>query len=148
MIRSVMFYLNQNKPSVCEAVQTGVKLCRQKGIEPVFFESDRRFLSEELGAEFEQAAYLPEPDFAQIDMMFVFGGDGTMLRALDLYVDRDIPMLGINLGRLGFLLETQVHELSEALDSLLKGEYAIEHRMMLQVEGVCEGKAIQCICDQ
>lgn len=82
MIRSVMFYLNQNKPSVCEAVQTGVKLCRQKGIESVFFESDRRFLSEELGAEFEQAAYLSEPDFAQIDMMFVFGGDGTMLRAL------------------------------------------------------------------
>lgn len=143
MIRSVMFYLNQNKPSVCEAVQTGVKLCRQKGIEPVFFESDRRFLSEELGAEFEQAAYLPEPDFAQIDMMFVFGGDGTMLRALDLYVDRDIPMLGINLGRLGFLLETQVHELPEALDSLLKGEYGIEHRMMLQIEGVCEGKAVR-----
>lgn len=39
MIRSVMFYLNQNKPSVCEAVQTGVKLCRQKGIEPVFLKA-------------------------------------------------------------------------------------------------------------
>ena len=143
MIRSVMFYLNQNKPSVCEAVRDGAKLCRQKGLVPVFFESDRRFLCEQLGSEFEQETYLFEPDSARIDMIFVFGGDGTMLRALDLYVDRDIPMLGINLGRLGFLLETQIHELPEAFDALIKGEYTIEHRMMLHVDGICEGKTVR-----
>ena len=144
MIHSVMFYLNQNKPSVCEAVRNGIMLCRQKGVEPVFFESDRQFLFEKLGAEFhEQAVYLSKPDSAQIDMIFVFGGDGTMLRALDSYVNQDIPMLGINLGRLGFLLETQIQELPQAFDALMKGEYMIERRMMLHVEGLCEGKPIR-----
>lgn len=65
-----------------------------------------------------------------------------MLRALDMYVDRDIPILGINLGRLGFLLETQTQELPDALDMLVRGEYAIERRMMLKVEGMCNGKPV------
>lgn len=143
MIHSVMFYLNQNKPSVCEAVRHGAMLCRSKGVEPVFFKSDCRFLCEKLGAEFEHATYLSAPEHGRIDMIFVFGGDGTMLRALDLYVDQDIPMLGINLGRLGFLLETQMQELPEAFDALIKGEYSIERRMMLHLDGICEGKPIR-----
>ncbi|MFQ9805558.1 MAG: NAD(+)/NADH kinase [Christensenellales bacterium] len=65
-----------------------------------------------------------------------------VLRALDMYVDRDIPILGINLGRLGFLLETQTQELPDALDMLVRGEYAIERRMMLKVEGMCNGKPV------
>lgn len=142
MIRSVMFYLNQNKPSVFQTVRDGAKLCQKKGVKPVFFESDRESLCEKLGSEFENACYLPEPDAEQIDMLFVFGGDGTVLRALDLYVEKDIPILGVNLGRLGFLLETQTQELPEALEALIKGEYSIERRMMLHVEGICEGKPI------
>lgn len=115
---------------------------RARGIEPIFFEDDREELAEKLGEEAENARYLPEPDAQMVDMLFVFGGDGTVLRALDMYVDRDIPILGINLGRLGFLLETQTQELPDALDMLVRGEYAIERRMMLKVEGMCNGKPV------
>lgn len=142
MIRNAMFYLNQNKPSVYDTVRVCAELCRARGIEPIFFEDDREELVEKLGEEAENARYLPEPDAQMVDMLFVFGGDGTVLRALDMYVDRDIPILGINLGRLGFLLETQTQELPDALDMLVRGEYAIERRMMLKVEGMCNGKPV------
>ena len=142
MIRNAMFYLNQNKPSVFDTVRVCAELCRERGIEPIFFEGNREELIEKLGDEAETARYLPEPEAGTVDMLFVFGGDGTVLRALDMYVDRDIPILGINLGRLGFLLETQTQELPEALDMLVRGEYAIERRMMLYAEGMCNGKPV------
>ena len=142
MIRNAMFYLNQNKPSVFDTVRVCAELCRERGIKPIFFEANREELIEKLGDEAETARYLPEPEVGTVDMLFVFGGDGTVLRALDMYVDRDIPILGINLGRLGFLLETQTQELPEALDMLVRGEYAIERRMMLYAEGMCNGKPV------
>ena len=94
MIRNAMFYLNQNKPSVYDTVRVCAELCRARGIEPIFFEDDREELVEKLGEEAENARYLPEPDAQMVDMLFVFGGDGTVLRALDMYGDRDIPILG------------------------------------------------------
>ena len=65
-----------------------------------------------------------------------------MLRALDSYVCCNIPMLGVNLGRMGFLLETQPQEMGAALEQLRMGKYRIERRMMLCVEGECGGKRI------
>lgn len=142
MIRSAMFYLNKNKAAIFETALRCVRLCREKGIEPIFFEDDREDIGRHL-PELAGSRFLQQPDHAQVDVMFVFGGDGTMLRALDLYLNAGIPMLGINLGRLGFLLETEADELSEALDRLLSGDYEVERRMMLQVEAQCGGQIIR-----
>ncbi|MDO5378008.1 MAG: NAD(+)/NADH kinase [Clostridia bacterium] len=142
MIRRAMFCLNKNKGTVYEAVAGCVALCRRKEIEPVFFEEDREELLERLPSLVDGAAFLPAPVPGKIDALFAFGGDGTVLRALDAYVSCGIPILGINLGRLGFLLETQVDELAEALELLHRGEYEIEHRMMLHVEASCGGQAV------
>ena len=62
----------------------------------------------------------------------VLGGDGTILLAAESIKEYDIPILGINLGTLGFLAETEPHNIKEALDRLLNGEYSIESRMMLE----------------
>lgn len=141
MIRRAMFCLNKNKSAVYEAAAGCAALCRQKGIEPVFFEEDRGDLLECL-PELAEGVFLPAPVPGKIDALFVFGGDGTVLRALDAYVSCGIPILGINLGRLGFLLETQVDELAEALELLRRGEYDIEHRMMLHVDALCGGQTV------
>lgn len=66
------------------------------------------------------------------DCAIVIGGDGSLLIAAGLLIDKNIPILGINLGTLGFLVEVSVDKLEEALDSLLKGEYFIEERMLLK----------------
>ena len=65
------------------------------------------------------------------DMLLSFGGDGTFLSAARLVAEAGVPVLGINLGRLGFLSEYKLDEFSSAV---LKGEYTIENREMLKVE--------------
>jgi len=68
-----------------------------------------------------------------IDVAVALGGDGTMLRASDLVADASVPVLGINLGRLGFLSPYQPDRAQPALRDALEGRLPIEHRMRLRV---------------
>jgi len=68
------------------------------------------------------------------DILVAVGGDGTMLRAAHLCAPCGVPILGVNLGRLGFLIQVGRNEWHEYFDRLLKGDYWIEHRMMLRAE--------------
>lgn len=65
------------------------------------------------------------------DCMIVLGGDGTMLRAARKIVKLNIPMIGVNLGTLGYMTEIEPASLEEALDRLIEGDYEQESRMML-----------------
>lgn len=66
------------------------------------------------------------------DCIIVLGGDGTILQSAHDISTSNIPILGINLGTLGFLAETELHNIYETLDSLFEGDYELEHRMMLE----------------
>lgn len=79
---------------------------------------------------------------AQYDLLIALGGDGTMLRVGRLGAPDGVPVLGINLGRLGFLTEVQPDEWPEALTRVLKGDYWIEDRMMLRVEHLRRGECL------
>ncbi len=68
------------------------------------------------------------------DVLFTIGGDGTFLRAVTYVRDLDIPMLGINTGRLGFLATVQKEEIGKAVDLLLKKEFTFQERSLLQIE--------------
>ncbi len=68
------------------------------------------------------------------DMILVFGGDGTMLAAAQRFLTSGVPLMGINVGKLGFLAEFGVHELDSALDALLHGSYRIVDRTVLEAE--------------
>lgn len=72
----------------------------------------------------------------ECDMLISFGGDGTMLAAARWVGNRGIPILGVNLGKLGFLAEVGVDELYSFVDAILKGQYRIEHRMVLKANVV------------
>jgi NAD+ kinase len=69
-----------------------------------------------------------------IDLMIALGGDGTMLRAGQLCGPQDIPILGINMGRFGFLMEIRQHQWQEAISRLIQGDCWLERRMMLATE--------------
>jgi NAD+ kinase len=78
----------------------------------------------------------------QADALISLGGDGTMLGALRLVARRPVPVLGVNLGSLGFLVEIQPHELDAALDRLDTGDYTIEeHSAALLIDGCDESVA-------
>ncbi len=66
------------------------------------------------------------------DICIVLGGDGTMLQAAANVIDKDKPIIGVNLGTIGYLAEVDMAEYREAMDKLIAGEYEIEERMMLQ----------------
>jgi NAD+ kinase len=72
-------------------------------------------------------------DFVRLsDMIIVLGGDGTFLAAGRMALDRDIPILGVNLGRLGFLTEIAVDELFPTLERIEAKEFSLEKRPLLQ----------------
>lgn len=68
----------------------------------------------------------------KIDILFVLGGDGTILAAARKYAKSGALLFGINLGRLGFLLDTQLSELEGALNQILAGDYKVQERIMLE----------------
>lgn len=68
------------------------------------------------------------------DLLFSIGGDGTILRAVTFVRHLNIPILGINTGRLGFLATVQKNEINKAIELLLNKEYTIQKRSLLQIE--------------
>lgn len=75
------------------------------------------------------------------DLLIALGGDGTMLRAAHLCAPSNVPILGINLGRLGFLIQVELKDCPRRLEQLLNGKAWIENRMMLRVEHFRAGES-------
>ena len=69
-----------------------------------------------------------------IDLAVVVGGDGTMLHVARSLASFALPMIGINLGRLGFLTDLSADRMHEGMDELLRGEFTVEERIMLQIQ--------------
>lgn len=78
----------------------------------------------------------------QVDLIIVLGGDGTMLGAARLIGEQNTPVLGVNFGHLGYLAEFRVEELFPALELILKGEYHLDSRVMLDAELLRDGKQV------
>lgn len=103
-------------------------------------------LSQELRQEFNLREYAPFPtEWLQedggwktlngeaIDFAISLGGDGTFLTTASMIEDKDIPIIGINCGRLGFLADVQTKEIDLILENLVKNQYTIEQRTLLNV---------------
>ncbi|MGD9851238.1 MAG: NAD(+)/NADH kinase [Nitrospirales bacterium] len=80
---------------------------------------------------------------AEADLLIVLGGDGTMLSGARLVERRSLPILGVNMGGLGFLTETTFEDLPKALTKIVAGEFQLDTRLMLHVELHREGKVIE-----
>jgi NAD+ kinase len=83
---------------------------------------------------------IPEGD-TKADLAIVIGGDGTMLAAARELVRRHVPLVGINLGRLGFMTDIGQHDTQAGLGAILDGNYAIEERSVLDCEIQRHGKS-------
>lgn len=83
------------------------------------------------------------PDSADIaegtECVLVLGGDGTLIRAAAKLVDENLPLIGVNLGTLGYLCELEAANVFDAIDELMDGHYMLEERMMLSAYGIKNG---------
>lgn len=83
-----------------------------------------------------------EKQKANADCVLVLGGDGTLLSVAREVAAMNVPVLGINLGNLGFLAEVEINRMDEAIERLMKGDYLTEERMMLDGTIIHEGEEI------
>jgi NAD+ kinase len=84
----------------------------------------------------------PEKEFAHgLDVAVSLGGDGTMLRTVDIVYEAGVAVLGVNVGDMGYLTEVEPGALDRALERLLAGEYDVAERMVLQVDVASTGTA-------
>jgi NAD+ kinase len=87
----------------------------------------------------------PAPDVGLdtdgLDVIISLGGDGTMLRAVDAAYDAGVPVLGVNVGQMGYLTEVEPSEFEAALDRLVTGDYEVAERMVLEMTVDSAGSA-------
>jgi NAD+ kinase len=99
---------------------------RQRGLEVLLEKGIAERICDEEGMERKALA-------AHVDLLIVFGGDGTILRTARFTLGCTTPIIGINLGGFGYLTEVNLNEMYEALEIILKGDFETDQRMMLDV---------------
>lgn len=129
----VAVYGIQFQSSVIPYVEQLFELLAEREVELWVFKQFDEFLSTFMKCGEWQVFGNRDDLPTDVNFMLSLGGDGTMLSAVSIIRDSEIPVTGINLGRLGFLASINKNDISEALDILLRGDYSIEKRTLLSV---------------
>jgi NAD+ kinase len=77
-----------------------------------------------------------------VEIVFALGGDGTLLRAAELARPAMAPLLGINLGKVGFLAEAEIGDVDRAVREVVEGTYTVDERLTIDVTAECDGQVI------
>lgn len=116
MTRRALVVAHRTRPEAVQARELVLRELADAGVEPV------------LATDESTAGSLPE-----FEMAIVLGGDGTILRAAELTRERGVPMLGVNLGHIGFLAEIEPDNVPAAVQRLTSGDFEVEERSTLEV---------------
>ncbi len=138
---TVVLVVHPRRPNAAEHARKASAWLAERGHSVVMPEDDASALGmSELGVGVRQITGPeladPDPDAdpeRAVALAVALGGDGTVLRAVRMVADRGVPVLGVNLGRLGYLTQVEPDELTSALERFLAGDCSIEDRMMLSV---------------
>lgn len=120
--------------------ETLFKLLEKHGAEVYVCRDFHRFLISDLKLNVHTAGLFDGDDFS-VDMVISIGGDGTFLKAANRVGRKNIPILGINTGRLGFLADVSPEEMEATFDEIYAGHYTVEERSVLQL--ICDDKQLQ-----
>jgi NAD+ kinase len=128
----------QNKPEAVTIVSHLVDWLQPKKIEVYIEEGMGKLFSPSLSGPFLNFVKREEIP-AYVEMIIVLGGDGTLLSVARLVRDREIPILGVNLGGLGFLTEITLEELYRLLERVIRGDFITDERVVLNVDVIRRG---------
>lgn len=134
-IKKIGILAKKSKPLAIRTVRDLIDWLAPHGVEV--------FLEEECAREFAGMKGFPPQEIPHlVDLVVVVGGDGTFLRAARMVGDSGCPLLGINLGGLGFLTETTLSEFLPTVERVLAGKYRISQRMRLEAQHWRRGEII------
>lgn len=122
-VQTILSYLSEHKADVY--------------VEKAYY----RFLTEVGHLKVDACGIFDNGDF-NTDFVISMGGDGTFLKAACHVANKNIPILGVNMGRLGFLADVSPYEIERCLDALYSGEYTIEDRTVIKID--TEGNQLDC----
>ncbi len=125
-MHNVGIYIKRSKTEAGAAARQLINWLRQRSLTPLVPEAEAAMYGIPDGRPIDEV-------FGTADLVIVLGGDGTFLAASRLLGGRAVPVLGVNLGGMGFMTEVQLHEVPETLDLLLADKLRIIKRSRLQV---------------
>jgi NAD+ kinase len=138
-IRRVGLVGNVEKPACARVVRAAAGLIREAGRQVAMDAATQRLTRQEAEVHPDAAALA-----GKVDLLLVCGGDGTMLRVAREIAGLSTPILGINIGGLGFLTAVSSRQLPEALDRIWAGRFTFERRTLLEATAEHGGRRYRC----
>ena len=123
-MKTVFLKVNETKPDIRKKTLSLVKWLQKAGVTVLLDASSAKLLGRKT-SKIQRSA---------IDLYIAFGGDGTLLSLVRQAGPTDVPFVGINAGRLGFLADIKLEKMRQALAKIIKGRYDIDNRMALESE--------------
>jgi len=137
MFKTIGIYGKYNDATVKDAVTALSSFLQEKGINVLLGGTTSQEILDDLSN-----LQITTEDLDSLDLAIVIGGDGTLLHVARLVAKNDVPIVGVNLGTLGFLTDISLQEMTDAFEQILAGEYVIEERLMLKLEVENDGEII------
>ena len=131
--RCILVVAHAGRAETVEAARRVVEALRDAGARPVLAADDRTELSAVDGIFADVDVLGASVGTDDLELAIVLGGDGTILRAAELVRGSDAPILGINMGHVGFLAETERDDMDDAVRRVIARDYGVEERMALSV---------------
>ncbi len=125
------------EPAVKDALESVISVLNARGLDVLV---DTECDTGDIAGEYRAATGTELPEYC--DLVISLGGDGTLLQAAGQIYPREVPLVGVNLGRLGFLTDLAQADVAADLNAVLDGEYLSEERAVLGCEVVRDGKVI------
>lgn len=130
-LETIGVVLRPNAPELREYYLNFKNFLKSKNIKAILDKKSARMIGEH-GIDFYEMC-------KQSDIIISLGGDGTLISAARKSIDFQKPILGVNMGKLGFLTDFKSNELNECIDALLNGDYRMDLRMVIDVEALLSG---------
>ncbi|UOR02310.1 NAD kinase [Leucobacter allii] len=139
--RRFLIVSHTHRDEAVAATVEAVSALHAAGVIPVLDAQDREDFAQHIAVErIEQLGR--ETSIEDLEAAIVLGGDGTILRAAELLRGSACPIVGVNLGHVGFLAEMESYDLASTIERVLARDYTVEERLTIDVRATCDGEVI------
>jgi NAD+ kinase len=143
MTRSVLLLAHTGRPATVETARAVIARLQAAGVVVRVVADEAEALLVDGAAHVDGVVVADEPDCVDgAELVLVLGGDGTILRAAEVARGGGVPLLGVNLGHVGFLAEAEHSDLEATVEQVLDRDYDVEERMTLDIDVVVDGERV------